>query len=676
MDAAVEDYVGHGSRRPARGRWWQLARLAGFVVGGVVVVSFTDGLGAPWTVASWWAEPVVVEKAVVWTLLWQLLGLGRGMAPFAVGALPGVAGLSYWLTPGTMRLAPWPGRVPFTAGTRRSVVDVFLYAAVLALAAGLLGFTGTADGVLPASGVVALLVALGLLGLRDRAPFHAARPELVVPMLVAFLLPAGDIVLALKLVLASLGWLMLAVAANRHLPFAVATTLADAPWLRSERRRRALWSRDDHDTVPGDFPRWTAGALVVLGLALPGLLLFARGGALTVVAVSLAAAVLAGVAATLPRRGQLELTGFALYAVLAIFGHHAAVGFADLSAPGPLAGLAVALVAAIVLAATAPRATAVFAPWRHAAASGPVSIWLLRRDAVARFDVPQYEDDTETRHRRDLAVLALHPNGRALDGLVRRAVPDLADYVPRSTEFMAGAALGWTVETGPAQVRHLLAAIQERCSFDSGELRVVTLAAHSTLRTDYRYQVLDADAGLVEDGYVDIDDMIDRVPWRDPAAPTIPVEVHFSVTSATGYTAPVAFDLAPRSAEPAAVAADRPTPRPAPRPATGRAGEVPGPSPVRPPVPETAAAAPAMPTPVRPWARAERAPLAPFVPAARVEPIEVASAAARGTASTTPRPRPAPVRPTDGVVVAPRAVTGTRETTPAPVRSSAPADVR
>ncbi|MET9890551.1 DUF3556 domain-containing protein [Streptomyces sp. NPDC006465] len=37
-----------------------------------------------------------------------------------------------WLRPGTVRLPPWPGRLPFTAGTRRTVADVAFYAAAIA----------------------------------------------------------------------------------------------------------------------------------------------------------------------------------------------------------------------------------------------------------------------------------------------------------------------------------------------------------------------------------------------------------------------------------------------------------------------------------------------------------------------------------------------------------------
>lgn len=573
LDAAVDAFVRHGSRRAAREPLLQLTRLVGFAAGGLVVVSLTDGLGSVVDIGSWWAEPIVLQKLVVWTMMWQLLGLGRGVASHGIGALPPVAGLSYWLTPGTVRLAPWPGRVPLTAGTRRTLADVVLYAVVLALGAGLLGFTGEAGGRLPAAGTVALLVALALLGLRDRTPVLAARPELVVPLLVAFLLPPGDVLMGVKLVLASLCWVGAVVAAHRHLPAAIATSLADAPWLRGERLRTALWQRDDHDIVPGDAVRWTANLLISVGLVLPAVLLFARGGTVTAIAVTVAIGLLVALASLMARTSQLEIVALLGFATAAVFGHHAAVGFDSLSQVAPVAALTLGLLALIVAAAAAPRLTATLSPWRHAAGCGPVSLWLLRRDVVARFDVPTRPltpAALDALHYRDVARHVLHPNGRALDGLVRRAVRVPEAYAVRTGEFVAGAALGWGVDSGPESDRQLLAAVQERCGFGPGELRVVTLAAYSALRTDYRYRILDAATGLVEDGFVDVDDMLDRVPWRDPAAPEIPVEVHFSEAGFTGYAAPAGYEVfgAPPVTRPVAtVRRPRPTPGPAATPA-------------------------------------------------------------------------------------------------------------
>ena len=41
-------------------------------------------------------------------------------------------GVHYYARPGTIRLAPWPDKVPFTRGDERTAVDVVLYVGLLA----------------------------------------------------------------------------------------------------------------------------------------------------------------------------------------------------------------------------------------------------------------------------------------------------------------------------------------------------------------------------------------------------------------------------------------------------------------------------------------------------------------------------------------------------------------
>ncbi len=60
--------------------------------------------------------------------------LGCGSGPLTLRIRPPIGGVLHWLRPGTVRLPPWPSRVPFTRGTARTAVDLVLYAAVLASA--------------------------------------------------------------------------------------------------------------------------------------------------------------------------------------------------------------------------------------------------------------------------------------------------------------------------------------------------------------------------------------------------------------------------------------------------------------------------------------------------------------------------------------------------------------
>ena len=89
-----------------------------------LVISATTPASAARHLGDWWTEPIVFQKAVVWTMLWEVLGLGAGSLPLTLRFSPMIGGVLYWLRPGTTRLPPWPERVPLTRGTARTLFDV------------------------------------------------------------------------------------------------------------------------------------------------------------------------------------------------------------------------------------------------------------------------------------------------------------------------------------------------------------------------------------------------------------------------------------------------------------------------------------------------------------------------------------------------------------------------
>src|SRR6185295_14606500 len=113
------------------------------------------------------------------TMLWEVLGLGAGSLPLTLRFSPMIGGVLYWLRPGTVRLPPWPDRVPLTRGNTRTIIDVGLYAGLLVSLLFLLigGETGVGAGHLDPVAVGVALGFLVALGLRDKVPFLAARAE-------------------------------------------------------------------------------------------------------------------------------------------------------------------------------------------------------------------------------------------------------------------------------------------------------------------------------------------------------------------------------------------------------------------------------------------------------------------------------------------------------------------
>ena len=106
-------------------------KIGFYVLGGWLFALSTKGIDGFTEVGSWWAEPIVFQKVVLWTLLFEVVGLGCGFGPLNNRFFPPMGSILYWLRPGTIRLPPWPGRVPFTKGDARTVADVALYAALL-----------------------------------------------------------------------------------------------------------------------------------------------------------------------------------------------------------------------------------------------------------------------------------------------------------------------------------------------------------------------------------------------------------------------------------------------------------------------------------------------------------------------------------------------------------------
>ena len=54
-----------------------------YICGGLFVATATSGLGPFWHVSSWWTEPIVYEKLILWTVLLETLGLAGSWGPLA-----------------------------------------------------------------------------------------------------------------------------------------------------------------------------------------------------------------------------------------------------------------------------------------------------------------------------------------------------------------------------------------------------------------------------------------------------------------------------------------------------------------------------------------------------------------------------------------------------------------
>jgi hypothetical protein len=524
-----------------------IVKLVVYAGGGLLLISATTkGLGGLGSLSSWWTEPIVFEKAVVWTMLWEVLGLGAGSMPLTLRFSPMIGGVLYWLRPGTTRLPPWPGRVPLTRGTKRTLLDVALYAGLLGAAVYLLVWgaspaAGAAAGRLDPSALGVLLAFGILLGLRDKVPFLAARAEVYGNLMIIFLFPLGNLIVAAQIVFVCIWWGAASSKLNRHFPFVVTVMISNTPWNRSRAAKRRLWRKHPEDLRPSSTGALAAHIGTVMEFTLPLLLLVAPSGPLLSIAVVGMVIFHVHIFSTFPLAVPLEWNVFMIFGILFLFGHYGAVPLSTLDEPLLIAILAVTCVGIPVLGNFRPDLISFLPAMRYYAGNWATSQWLFRKDSAAEQKLDKsiikaapivveqlakfYDRDTaELLMYKGLAFRSMHAHGRALNGLLSHAVDDVEQYHVREGELLAGVVLGYNFGDGHFHNEQLLAAVQERCDFAEGELRVVMLESQPAHVQRQHYRIYDAAAGLIEQGYVKVADMVERQPWLDETA-AFPVEM-------------------------------------------------------------------------------------------------------------------------------------------------------
>lgn len=491
-----------------------LVKIGLYAGGGVAFALTTPGVDTITDLGAF-------QKIVLWTLLFEVLGLGCGFGPLNLRMMPPLGSFLYWLRPGTIRLPPWPGRVPLTRGTRRTPVDVALYAAVLLATLWALLSPGP---VLAREPVVAVLAALVLVGLRDKTIFLAARSEVYGTLAVTFLLSGADVVVAAQLVMLTIWWGAATSKLNRHFPFVVQAMMSNSPVLRSRRLKRRF-----HRDFPDDLqPSWLAHGLAHAGTlveyAVPLVLFLSHGGWPTAVAAAVMIAFHLQILTSFPMGVPLEWNVFMIYGILTLFVEHAAYGPADVATWWPILVLMALVVGTVVLGNLAPHRVSFLPAMRYYAGNWDTSYWCFTEAGLAKLDdgtvkaalLPHQQlekiygpEEAELPQYIGYAFRALHSHGRALFTLIPRACGPRhdTDYRAIEGELVAGAVLGWNFGDGHLHHEQLIAALQERCGFADGDVRVVLLEAQPIHRQVQRYRLVDAATGELERGYVAVADM-------------------------------------------------------------------------------------------------------------------------------------------------------------------------
>jgi Transmembrane protein of unknown function (DUF3556) len=532
-----------------------VVKLVLYAGGGLLLISATTPeLGGIGDLSSWWTEPIVFQKAVAWTMLWEVLGLGAGSLPLTLRFSPMIGGVLYWLRPGTTRLPPWPDRVPLTRGTRRTLFDVGLYGGLIASLLYLL-IGGEIESISP-SGLLNLIVyegfvisdgfagrldptavgvALGflaLLGLRDKVPFLAARAEVYGTLMILFLFPLGNMIVAAQIVFVCIWWGAASSKLNRHFPFVVTVMISNTPWNRWRSAKKRLYSDHPENILPSRIGALSAHIGTVIEFTLPLILLVSSGGTVGTIAMAGMIVFHLHILSTFPLAVPLEWNVFMIFGLLFLFGHYGDVPLSTLEDPLLIAIMAVACVGIPILGNFRPDLISFLPSMRYYAGNWATSQWLFRKQSEAeeKLDreivkaapivtkqlLERYDPElVQVLLYKGLAFRSMHSHGRALNGLLSHAVEDVEDYEVREGELVAGVVLGYNFGDGHFHDHRLLEAVQERCHFEPGEVRVITLESQPAHVQRQRYRIFDAATGLLEEGWVNVADMVERQPWLD-----------------------------------------------------------------------------------------------------------------------------------------------------------------
>ena len=468
-------------------------------------------------------------------------------------------GWHYYARPRTIRLAPWPGKVPFTAGDERTVFDVLLYLALLAALVVSLALSGAHvhgidkalrhnKGLVPPAAVVVVIALLVILGLRDKVLFIAARGEQYLPALIFFAFyPFVDMIVAAKLLIVCV-WLGAGFSKfNRHFPNVLAPMVSNVPWIPLKWIKRLHYRSFPDDLRPSEFTQRLAHGPGMFGELVPPLvLLFSHNHIVTVIAAAFMIGYHLFIISTFPLAVPLEWNVVFMYLTAFLFlGYPAQHGYAIGNMGTPLLIVTVAgLLFFPILGNLRPDLVSFLPSMRQYAGNWASAMWafapggeqklndhivksaLMQKDQLQlKLPLLGYEERVaEVTMNMMLAWRSMHSQGRGLNSVMMNHLGDDIDhYTLREAEFSCNAIVGFNFGDGHLHDERLISAIQKRCQFAPGEFNVVWVESEAVWSGRQNYWVMDAAIGVVERGSWSVKEAVGEKNWL-PNGP-IPTQV-------------------------------------------------------------------------------------------------------------------------------------------------------
>ncbi len=525
---------------------------------GLWIVSMTT-TGVEFTDPGTWFDNIVVyQKLAVYLMLLEVVGLGGAFGPLCGHFAPMIGNLRFWIRPGTIRMAPWGERVPFTGGDERTILDVLLFVGVLAslvyplaidaepVSVALLGGVGPQE-LIPAQAFIPILVTMPLMGLRDKVVFLAARSEQYLPIMLfsawlSWSIDSGedfvDLVVAFKIIICVV-WIGAGTSKlGHHFMNVVPPMVSNTPG-QLDVVKRLHYRNAPEDLRPSKFAWFMAhvgGTTVELLIPLTLLLTtdnsVARLGALAMLIFHIF------ITSTFPLAVPLEWNVYFGYIAIVLWG-----GFGDgfdasvyniwnFSEPLLLIPIFALLLFGPILGNLRPDLVSFLPSMRQYAGNWASAVWTMKPGIQERFNelplvenqvdqlqrmalTPYEKDEAEMTVQKAIAWRSMHSQGRGLFSVMYEHLDDIESRTIWEGEFICSTILGWNFGDGHLHDERLVAAVQKRLNLEPGDLVVAYCESQAIpwANPPQRYRVIDAALGVVERGTWDVKDCVEAQPW-------------------------------------------------------------------------------------------------------------------------------------------------------------------
>lgn len=504
-----------------------------FIGGWAFWVSFSSSYTGFTDPASWAFSHDAFRKAIAWAIFYELMGFGCGSGPMNARYWPPIGGFLHYLRPGTIKLPFFPD-APVIGGSSRTWLDVALYGAnQLFLLRVLVAPEVTADLLLPTC------ILLPVLGVLDTTLFLAARSEhyflVFASLFVCF--DDGVWIAAAKLVWCFIWFWAASSKVNHHFPSVIMVMMNNGPffpkWLKSY-----LFAGYPDDLRPSRFATFMAHFGTLSEYMLPVCLILATE--LGAHPLALAAACLfvtsfhGWIGINNPSGMPVDWNILMIYGAWWLWFAHPTppVQAIFLANPAWAAVMLFCLFVVPLYGNLVPKHVSFLLAMRYYAGNWAYNVWLFRGDSEKKLAKIKKASGTFREQLasilKDEKMLAaamsmlpvsrfMHLQGRPLLEAIPRAVDHVDNYTFMDGEVLGGVVLGWNFGDGHLNGKRLLDAVQERCGFEPGELRVVSVESEPLFGHTMEWKVWDAATGLVDEDTTDMRPMRALQPWPEGA---------------------------------------------------------------------------------------------------------------------------------------------------------------